>query len=41
MIRPDTLTEVDDDVDSPWYGIPIELINGADLYDTDSAGGCG
>jgi hypothetical protein len=29
------------DPDSPWHGIPAELLDGTHSYDTDSAGGCG
>jgi hypothetical protein len=29
-----------DDPESPWYGIPAELLDGAS-YDKDTAGGCG
>jgi hypothetical protein len=31
----------DDDPDSPWHGIPAELLDGTYSYDVDSAGGCG
>ncbi len=29
------------DPDSPWHGIPAELLDGRHSYDTDSTGGCG
>lgn len=29
------------DPDNPWYGIPAALVDGDQLYDLDSAGGCG
>ena len=31
----------DDHADSPWHGIPAELLDGTHSYDTDTAGGCG
>ncbi|MFF5207124.1 hypothetical protein [Streptosporangium sp. NPDC000396] len=41
MTTPDTLTEIENDIDSPWHGIPAELLDGTYSLDTDSAGGCG
>jgi hypothetical protein len=38
----DTLAhEAVTDQDSPWHGIPAELLDGTYSYDLDSAGGCG
>jgi hypothetical protein len=29
------------DTDDPWYGIPVELLDGTCGYDGDTPGGCG
>jgi hypothetical protein len=39
--EPETAPETDTDPDSPWHGIPVDLLDGTHSYDTDSAGGCG
>lgn len=41
MTDSDFLLEVLNDPDSPWHGIPVELLTGTYSYDVDSAGGCG
>jgi hypothetical protein len=35
------VAEAETDPESPWAGIPAELLDGTHSYDTDSAGGCG
>jgi len=40
MTEPETRPEPDH-ADDPWHGIPEELLDGEQPYDTDSAGGCG
>ncbi|HEY3259301.1 MAG TPA: hypothetical protein VGJ95_03390 [Pseudonocardiaceae bacterium] len=32
---------VEIDPESPWFGIPVVLLDGTHSYDCDSAGGCG
>ncbi|HEU4425176.1 MAG TPA: hypothetical protein VFR67_21820 [Pilimelia sp.] len=38
---PESATQPAAETDDPWHGIPAELLDGKQPYDTDSTGGCG